>query len=178
MDLIYKLTITVLLALTLVTAGMLVQNHLAVTKMQGTVTDPKVDLQKFYADKIAKDAILYGTVEQLLQKKQFDQVDARLLEIEASHPDNVQSLIYRAELQYAYGKSASAIHNYRLAVNKTPDYVDKKTPLYIGDKIMVVIDEARTKLKRERKLKPADMSIRVALEDIYYLQRRIAGGCE
>lgn len=178
MDLIHKLSITVVLALTIVTTGMLIQNHLTVTRMQGAVADPQVDLQKFYAEKIAKDTVLYATVVQLLQEKKFAQVEEQLLEIEKSHPDNTQSLIYRAKLQYANGQIASAIHNYRLAVNKTPDYVDKKTPLFVGDKIMEVMSEARSKLLREKKLKPGDMSVRMALEDIYYLQRRIAGGCE
>jgi hypothetical protein len=43
---------------------------------------------------------------------------------------------------------------------------------------MDIISEARSKLLREKKLKPGDKSISIALEDIYYLQRRIAGGCE
>lgn len=178
MDLINKLTITALLALTVVTASMLVQNHLTVTSMQGTVADTKIDLQKFYAEKIAADTVLYATVIQLLEEKRYVQVEEQLLEIEKSHPDNSKSMIYRAKLQYEQGEVAKAIHNYRLAVKKTPDYVDKKTPLFIGNKIMAVISEARGKLLREKKLKPGDMSIRVALEDIYYLQRRIAGGCE
>ncbi len=48
----------------------------------------------------------------------------------------------------------------------------------MGDMIMDIISETRSKLLREKKLKPGDKSINVALEDIYYLQRRIAGGCE
>ena len=177
-DLINKLSIAALLALTVVTASMLIQNHIAVSRLQGTIASPQVDLQKFYAEKIAKDTVLYASVVQSLKEKKFTQAEEQLVEIEKSNPDNTQSIIYRAKLQYAQGQAAKAIHSYRLAINKTPDYVDKKTPLFIGKIIMEIITEARGKLLREKKLKPGDMSIRMALEDIYYLQRRIAGGCE
>ncbi len=178
MDLIQKLTISALLALTIVTAGMLIQNHIAVLNSPEATTDPQIDLQKIYEDKISKNTILYASVVDLLKQKQFSQADSKLQEIEASNPDNPQSLIYRAKLQYGLGESATAIHSYRLAIDSSPDYIDKKTPLFMGDEIMDVISETRSKLLREKKLKPGDTSIDIALEDIYYLQRRIAGGCE
>ncbi len=178
MDLIHKLTITTLLALTVVTAGMLIQNHLTVTRLKVVSVSPQVNLKQAYAQQIAKDAVLYAPVMQLLEEKKFSQAEEQLLEIQISHPDNSQSLIYGAKLQYAQGQSAATIHSYRLAVDKTPDYIDKNTPLFMGDMIMDIISETRSKLLREKKLKPGDKSINVALEDIYYLQRRIAGGCE
>jgi len=178
MDLIQKLTISALLALTIVTAGMLIQNHIAVLNSPEDTTDPQIHLQKIYQDKISKNTMLYASVVDLLKQKQFSQADTELLEIEASNPDNPQSLIYRAKLQYGLGESATAIHSYRLAIDSSPDYIDKKTPLFMGDEIMDVISETRSKLLREKKLKPGDTSIDIALEDIYYLQRRIAGGCE
>jgi predicted Zn-dependent protease len=179
MDSINKLTIAALLVLTVITTGMLIQNHISVSRLQGAAASPQFDLQKAYREQIARDTVLYAVVVQSIQEKNFKQAEKLLLEIETSHPDNSQSLIYRAKLQYAQGQIANAIHNYRLAVNNTPDYVDKKTPLYIGNIIMDVISsEARSKLLREKELKPGDKSISIALEDIYYLQRRIAGGCE
>jgi len=41
-----------------------------------------------------------------------------------------------------------------------------------------VVTEGREKFGREKSLKPKDKNVRKALEDVYYLQRRLAGGCE
>ena len=178
MDLIHKLSIAALLALTGITASMLIQHHISVQRLQGTVGNPKVELKKVYEQRIARDIEIYAEVVQLLSQKQFAKAGEKLEEIKTSHPENPQSLIYQAQLQYDQGQIAAAIHSYRLAVDNEPDYVDKKTPLFIGNEIMNMVTEARSKLQREKKLKPGDKSIILALEDIYYLQRRISGGCE
>jgi hypothetical protein len=41
-----------------------------------------------------------------------------------------------------------------------------------------LVTEGREKFAREKALKPEDKEIKMALEDIYYLQSRLAGGCE
>jgi predicted Zn-dependent protease len=178
MDLIHKLNITALLILTGITATMLIQHHISVQHQQGTAGNPKIELKKAYEQRIASDTALYAEVVQLLAQKQFAGAGKKLEEIKTAHPGNPHSFIYQAQLQYNQGQIAAAIHSYRLAVNNEPDYVDKNTPLFIGNEIMDIITEARSKLQREKKLKPGDKNIVLALEDIYYLQRRIAGGCE
>jgi len=178
MDMIHKLTIAVLVLLTAVTLAMLVQHQVSTQRLPGTAANRKVDLKKSYELIIAKNAEIYGDVVELSQQKQFSPAMEKLQEIIAVHPENSMSSVYLAQLQYNQGQIAAAIHSYRIAVDSEPDYVDKKTPLFIGDKIMALITEARGKLKREKKLKPNDKAIDLALEDVYYLQRRIAGGCE
>jgi len=178
MDLIHKLSITVLIGLTAVTAGMLIQHQISAQRLQGTVASRQVDLKKVYEQKIAGNNKLYTEVIQLLEQKQSTLAMVKLKEIKKAHPENPQSYIYQAQLQDLQGQIAAAIHSYRLAVDNDPDYVDQKTPLFIGNEIMNMITEGRSKLQREKKLKPGDKSILIALEDVYYLQRRIAGGCE
>ncbi len=177
MDLIHKISITALVILSLVTGGMLIQHQMTTQGAQGTKTN-KVDLKQFYADLMAKNAELYTEVIKLQNQKQFTQAMEKLEEIRTAQPDNPQSDIYQAELEYSQGKVAAALHSYRVAVDRQPDYVDKKTPLFIGNIILDMINEARGKLQREKKLKPNDRTILIALDDLLYLQRRIAGGCE
>jgi len=179
MDLIHKLSITALVLLSLITAGMLIQHQVSSRRIQGDAgAHQKVDLKKFYKERIARDAKIFAEVIKLQEQKQFSQAMEKLKEIRAAHPDNPQSFIYQAQLEYAQGQIAAAIHSYRLAVDNEPDYVDKKTPLFIGDTMLSLINEARGKLQREKKLKPNDRTILIALDDLLYLQRRIAGGCE
>ncbi len=178
MDFIHKLSVAALISLVIITAGMLVQHQLELQQNAGTTNSPEVDLKKLYTKKIADNKILYAEVIKLLAQRQTTAATAKLAEIKTAHPDNPETFIFQAKLEEKDGRMAAAIHSYRMAVDIEPDYVDKKTPLFIGDGIMEMITSARTKLQREKKLKPGDKSINIALEDIYYLQRRIAGGCE
>ena len=178
MDLIHKISITTLVLLSLITAGMLIQHQVSSQRLQGTAGTQKVDLKKYYEERIARDNEIFAEVIQLQEQKQFSQAMEKLEEIRTAHPDNPQSYVYQAQLEYGQGRIAAAIHSYRLAVDNEPDYVDKKTPLFIGDTMLELINEARGKLQREKKLKPNDRTILIALDDLLYLQRRIAGGCE
>lgn len=178
MDFIQKFSVAALISLTVITAGMLVQHQVEIQQSAGTGDSLKVDLEKYYAAKIAANKVLYAEVIKLLEQRQTAAAMERLAEIKAAHPDNPESFIFQAKLENRDGQIAAAIHSYRMAVDIDPDYIDKKTPVFIGDEIMQMITDTRSKLQREKKLKPDDKSIHLALEDIYYLQRRIAGGCE
>lgn len=178
MALIHKLSVVALVVLSLIITGMLVQHQLQAKHLAGKGGYEDIDLKKFYEEKLAKNAEIYGEVAELIKNKQYPMAMEKLEAIKTAHPENPQSFVYEAQAQYGQGQIASAIHSYRLAVDNDPDYVDKKTPLFISHEIMTLITEARSKLNREIKLKPNDNSIKMALEDVYYLQRRIAGGCE
>lgn len=177
MDWINKITIGAITVLSLMVTAMLVQHEIELKRL-GLNVDRKADFIKQYKLKIAKNAKIYKDVVVNLDKKNYTEAMAVLDKIIEEHPDNPQSLIYRAQIERGFGKLAEPIHTYRLAINAEPGYIDKKTPLFMGKTIMALIKEARVKLNREIKLKPNDRTIRLALEDIYYLQRRIAGGCE
>jgi len=178
MDLIHKLSIVALVILSLATTGMLVQHQRELASQPAAAHDPKKDLQKYYQEEIAKNATIYAEVTTLMQQKQFEKGLQKLQEIRKAHPDNAQSDIYEAQLQYGLGNVVAALHSYRAAVDKEPDYVDKTTPFFVGDKITDLVSESRSKLHREKKLKPNDKKILKAIDDAYYLERRAAGGCE
>jgi hypothetical protein len=50
--------------------------------------------------------------------------------------------------------------------------------MFIGHEINGLVTESLEKFGREVKLKPNDKEVRNTLEDLYYLQRRLKGGCE
>jgi predicted Zn-dependent protease len=178
MDLIHKLSVAALIILTTVTAALLVQHQLISQRLTGQSGSQKGALQKSYNLIIANNRATYSEVIELSRQKKLPQAMEKLQGIITAHPDNPMSSVYLAQLQYQQGKIAEAIHSYRMAVDREPDFVDQKTPLFLGSEIMDLITEARGILKREQKLKPNDTGISLALEDMYYLQRRIAGGCE
>jgi tetratricopeptide (TPR) repeat protein len=113
-----------------------------------------------------------------MEKGLYGEAMAELKDIMKKYPDKPRAHVYLAQLYLEQGGLGDAIHSYRQAVEMEPDYVDERTPLFIGDKIRGLVTEGREKFAREKALKPEDKEIKMALEDIYYLQSRLAGGCE
>ena len=178
MDRLDKFNIVILVALTLITAGMVIQHEIAVKKTAGPAVDDSLLIKKQYEKRLAENARIYSEVIALQKEARYSEAMTRLEEIIQAHPENGQSYVYKAQLLNSLGRLAEAIGMYRRAVEMEPDFVDKTSPLFIGETIMKIIPEARSKFNREKKLKPGDKTITTALENIYYLQRRIAGGCE
>ena len=178
MDWFQRINIVALSALMLVTTAMLVQHEISVRRSAIHAIDSTERLKRHYSDIQADNARIFAGVLSRQKAGQYETAMKKLREIMQSHGDSAYAHVLMARLSYTQGHLADAIHAYRLAVEKDPDYVDKNTPLFIGKEIMDIITESRGKLNREKKLKPGDMKIRTAVNDIYYLQRRIAGGCE
>jgi predicted Zn-dependent protease len=137
----------------------------------GEVIDP-------FAAQMARDKEIYQDIETAIQQKQFEEGMKKLQDIMQQHPDNPMSYVYMARLLLNQGQLREAVHSYRDAIDKNPDYIDNHTPIFIGKEINDVVEEGRVKFGREQKLKPNDTQIKEALKEVYYLQRRLLGGCE
>ena len=178
MDWLDKLNITILAALVAVTLGMLLQHGLAARQQGDGAPSAEELLQKAYREEVARDTALFRDVRLLREQGKTRQARARLQEIIQAHPGIPYGYVARARLDLAEGSLTGAITNFRRAIDARPEYVDRKTPLFIGKEIQALVTEALGKLPRERKLKPDDKEIAMALRNVYYLQRRLAGGCE
>ncbi len=71
-----------------------------------------------------------------------------------------------------------AMKEFRIALSMDADYIDSKSPKFIGKRIKAAVkegmDQARAKLKKD----PADPGANAAIKDGYYVERMLAGGCE
>ena len=131
-----------------------------------------------YRQRLERDEKIYQEVETFFVQKQYAAALDALQKVQEDHPDNTRSLFYQARLQYNTGKMVDAISSYRQAVESEPDFIDKKTPLFVGKIIMDDLTASKEKLVREKRLRPKDKEIKKALNELLYLQRRVAGGCE
>ena len=178
MDWLDKFNITVIALISLITIGM-VANQEIMKRSQG---DPdaqrKAEKAQYYAMQKEINAKIYKDVVSLKEQGLYEESMAKLQEVMKANPVNSQSFVYMAQLSVARGKLADAIHNYRQAVEKEPDYVDKRTPLFIGPDIKKQVTEGLVLFGREKMLKPNDKEVKVVLQNLYYLQRRLLGGCE
>lgn len=70
-----------------------------------------------------------------------------------------------------------AVRSYREAVDLNPDYLDRKTGSFQGKKLKIAVNEALAEIGKRLERNPGDDALRQERKDIYYLQRKIAGGC-
>lgn len=74
--------------------------------------------------------------------------------------------------------TVAAMREYRLAVDRNPDYLDKKTRAFQGRKIRQVVEEAQEIVNKGLAEHPDDPALRRDKKTAYYLLRKLAGGCE
>lgn len=74
-------------------------------------------------------------------------------------------------------ETVRAVLEYKEAIDLNPDYLDKKTPLFQGKKLKIVVREALYDIEKKLKVLPEDESLKKERKIIYILQRRIAGSC-
>jgi tetratricopeptide (TPR) repeat protein len=177
MDRFDKFNITIIVLLSLITIGMLVNQEI-IKRGQGYYEAAAAQKALYYAEQMALNAKIYQEVISLKEQGLYDEGMTKLQEVMKTYPGRSQSYVYMAQFSLKSGKLADTIHNYRLAVENDLDYLDKETPLFIGHEIEALVTESLQKFGREIKLKPKDKAVRNVLKDIYYLQRILAGGCE
>jgi tetratricopeptide (TPR) repeat protein len=174
LDIFTKAALFVLTAVMLI---MLVQQRLTVQPEASNGSSAEQKLRQL-EERLTQDKLLYKDVAALAEQRQHEAALGKLKEIDAVHPENSRSLLWQAQLQYELGLIAESLASYRQALDREPDYIDKKSPLFVGKDIKRHVDEAQEKLQREATLKPDDASIKKALDELLYVKRRLAGGCE
>jgi tetratricopeptide (TPR) repeat protein len=171
-----KLSLAAILVLTAITLGMLGNHQIA--KRRDNNAGLRIEAGAAYAAQIEADKKIYEEVVSYNEQGLYSEAMSSLKGIMERYPEKPLSYVHLARLDLKQGELADSIHNYRQAVELEPDYVDEKAPLYMGEEIKTLVKEGIEKLKREEAMRPKDRKIKEALKDVYYLQRRLAGGCE
>lgn len=171
------LTKAALATLTAVMLFMLAQQQLTAPDNAASEVSAAEHLRRL-EQRLAQDKVLYQEVAALAEQRQHSAAMDKLNDVEAAHPDNPRALLWRGQLRYELGEIADSLASYRQAIDKEPGFIDKKSPLFAGTRIRQHMEESQAKLQREQTLKPGDSSIKKALEELLYIKRRLAGGCE
>jgi tetratricopeptide (TPR) repeat protein len=177
MDWLNRLSIAAIAALALIATGMVVNQEIG-EKRHNTSRAMANTGNDSYAQQVERDKIIYQDVTSNMKQGLYDEAMAKLKSVMEKHPEKPLSYVYLAQLNLKEGKLGESIHNYRRAVDMEPDFVDKRTAMFIGDEISERVREGMEKFNREKGLRPNDEEVRRTLKDVYYLQRRLAGGCE
>lgn len=150
----------------------------AAGKGGGKALDRK--LERTLADQARVSLIreLYGPIEDLRRSGDLQGALLKLAEIEKNYPGEAHGQILKAELQAALGAEDEAIASYAAGVRLSGDYVDRDSSLSRRDAIQRLVDGGLQRIARRLAEHPDNRSAAATQKQLYYLQSRLAGGCE
>ena len=99
------------------------------------------------------------------------------MELISQYPYEGEPRMLMGDIYFRKQEPVRAVLEYKEAIELNPDYLDKKTPLFQGKKLKIVVREALDDIEKKLKLSPDDEALKKERKIIYILQRRIAGSC-
>jgi len=112
----------------------------------------------------------------LLEAKDYPRAIALAQGIIQQDPKESFAYVYLARALRAQGDLAQSLRKYGMAVKLNPDFVDKKSPDKIGPELKALVRTAVIETRKPEFEQQPDY--KKSIKALYYLQRRLAGGCE
>ncbi len=179
MDWLDRLNVTAIAVFSLITLVMVVNNEIIKSRQPvAQKSDFAAERARTFKLQIEKEAVIYKEVRELIKTKDYVHAISQLDEIIKKKPGLSRSYVHMAEISVVQNKKGQALMFYKKAIELEPAYVDKNSPIKIGHEIKPLVSEMRGILEKKISQRPVSKETKTALKDVYYLQRRLAGGCE
>ena len=120
---------------------------------------------------------LYAPVEKLVALGNYTEAMLTLQGLEKTYPGEAHTAIMRGSILVKQGVLGEGLLQYTAAVKTNGDYVDAKSSLNRRDELTRLVDSALPRIRQSIK-QASTPSLERSLKDVYYLQSRLAGGCE
>jgi len=146
-------------------------------KIQTQRRDPALDRAMQEKARAAFLLETYAPVEELIAGGRSAEALLRLQEFEKAYPGEPHTQILRGAILVDQGVLGEGVSQYATAVRMNGDYVDANSSLNRRDEIDQLIVSALPKA-RESVRRNATAAGEKTLKELYYLQSRLAGGCE
>jgi tetratricopeptide (TPR) repeat protein len=114
---------------------------------------------------------------EFFKKNKADELIALAAKLVAANPKESFGYMYLGRGYSLKEDYPNSLSNYRRAVEMNPDFVDKTSPDKIGKKYLIPLVRKVVVFSRSPAFKKID-NYKSTLKNLYYLQRRMAGGCE
>jgi len=120
----------------------------------------------------------YGAVVVMRDRGELQSALLKLEELERELPGEPHGALLRGEILHRLGLIDRAVNSLALAVRGNGDYIDPASTLNQRDLIAVVAGQGIPLMRDRLRGQPDDKQAALTLKDAYYLQSRLAGGCE
>ncbi len=140
--------------------------------------DKAMEREMAYQARVAFLQRLYTPVTDLREAGKPQEALLKLDELIRRYPGEAHGLILQGELLNHLGSLDRAIESFVRGVRLNGDYVDEKSPLSRRAEIRQLVDRGLRDIRPQARANPDNQSLAAALNAVYYLQGRLAGGCE
>lgn len=140
--------------------------------------DKALERAMTYQSRVALIRELYGPVEALLQTGQDHAALLKLTEIEKSYPGEAHGQMLKGSIQARLGAVDEAVASYAAGIKLRGDYVDQENPLSRRGEIAKLVESGLRTVSARLALNPDNRTAKATMKQLYYLQSRLAGGCE
>ena len=159
-------------------AGALLTGGGSQASQRDLTVDKALEQEIAYQAKVSFLERLYAPVTELRQTGKNEAALLKLDELSRRYPEEAHGEILRGETLLQLGATPEAIKHLARAVRMNGDYVDQHSPLSRRDLVDSLLENKLAKLKKRAEKNPGSAGLQSALKDLYYLQGRMAGGCE
>lgn len=170
-----------LCALVLVTIGLVLVLASGTRSRSSTgngTLDRALERSLRYQARIALIKEIYQPVELLRQEGAGQSALLKLAEIEKSYPGDAHGQILKGQIQAQLGALDEAIASYAAGVRLNGDYIERDNPLSQRNEIQQLVTDGLQRVGARLAQYPDNRSAQATLKELYYLQSRLAGGCE
>lgn len=140
--------------------------------------DRRVEQELLTQARIAYLERHYGPVLAMRDRSELQSALLKLEELERQFPGEPHGQLLRGDVLYRMGLIDRAVTSLAAAVRGNGDYLDPASPLNQRDLIAVTAEQGVPLLRDRLRGQPDDRQTAATLKDAYYLQSRLAGGCE
>lgn len=165
---------SLLLVCAVAVAGLLVGSG-SQASQSNLAVDKALERDMAYRAKVSFLERLYAPVSELQQTGKYESALLKLDELSRRYPQESYGELLRGEILLQMQAIPQAVEHLAKAVRMSGDYVEPRSPLSRRDLIDWLITEQLPKLKAT---KQPNARIQATLKNLYYLQGRLAGGCE
>jgi tetratricopeptide (TPR) repeat protein len=116
-------------------------------------------------------------IKVLIERGKLSQAETLTKELLQEHPREGEPRIIMGDIFMRKQEPLMAVLEYKEATDINPDYLDRQTYQFQGKKMEGAVKEALLLIERNLEKNPEDALMKKHRKNVYYLQRRLAGGC-
>lgn len=121
---------------------------------------------------------IYQPVTKLRQEGQLQSALLKLDELSVRYPGEAHGAILQGEILLEMGALDAAVSSFAAAVQRNGDYVDKHHPLSRTETIGQLVERGLRQIAPRLQAQPDNPALAESRRQLFYLQSRLAGGCE
>ena len=173
----FDILLGILLLVCIAATGALLIDSGSEASQSNLAVDKAIERDMAYQAKVSFLEQLYAPVNELQADGQYESALLKLDELSRRYPDEAHGELLRGELLLKLQAIPQAVEHLAQAVRMNGDYVDQHTPMSRRTLIDQLLEHQLPKLK-EKAASQGSAALQAALKNLYYLQGRMAGGCE